>query len=232
MKSKPVIQFAILAILLAGNAVAQQTGLCGNAFVNPFGWGPFDYLNPIDHATKENIPTLEKHHFNINVQMGRSQGQTGSILGDLRFILRACPNHHPALNVLIKYHVRNQPLVPPTESVSCYLERASQFNPEDGMVYMLKGIYLARTGKNEQALTAYQRGLELVPDAADLHYNVGLLYAELGRLEKANEHAVRAYTLGAQLPGLKRKLIRLDAWNPDIATSAEVTATDHEEESQ
>ncbi len=210
---------ALLSGLLISSAVnAQEGAICGNPFVNPRGWGPWDYLDPMDRANPRHIPILEKHHFGPEVRAGR-RGMNGNadVLRDLRYILQACPNHHPALNVLLQYFLKTNRQVPVIDSPACYLDRARRFNPKDGNVRLLAGIYFARSGENEKALEAYREGLSLMPDSLDLNYNIGLLYAKLGRLAEANEHAVRAYQLGAQLPGLKRKLIRLDAWNPDIA---------------
>ena len=207
----------VLMLLSSSGVNAQDNAYCGNAFVNPRGWGPFDYLDPMEHANQRHIPTLEKHHFGPDVRAGR-RGMSGKydVIPDLDFILRACPNHHPALSVVLKHHVKKRPQVAPDKTAECYIQRAVQFRPDDGTVRMLAGIYYARSGVNDKALEAYSEGLALLPDSAELHYNIGLLYTKLGRLHEANEHAVRAYMLGAQLPGLKRKLIRLDAWNPDI----------------
>ena len=97
------------------------------------------------------------------------------------------------------------------------------FDPGDGVIKMLAGIYYSQTDRKDLALEKYKEGLQLMPDSAELNYNIGLLYSELGQWSKANEHAVKAYSLGSQLPGLKRRLIRNDAWNPDILESQVVT---------
>lgn len=215
--SMPSYIITILLVLAAATAgAAEDTRLCGNPFVNERGaGGPFDYLDPAARTNKQHIPTVEKYHFNYDVQTGR-RGQSGHILEDLDFILRYVPNHHRALYTLINYYLKHDPIVTHRRSAECYLERARVFNPEDGTVRMLAGIYYARQDKLEEAEQSYLEALELMPDSAELHYNLGLLYIERGNDAAANEHAVRAYSLGSQLPGLKRKLIRRKAWNPDI----------------
>lgn len=203
------------ALLLAFSSVyaEQDVSLCGNPFHNDRGVGPYDYLSPADRSNRNHIPTLEKHHFNMDVRTGR-RGQSSSVLKDLDFILTGCPNHHRALYTLINYHLKHDPVVPYTMSAACYLDRAARFNPDDGTVQMLAGIYNARRGKLQDAHESYLNAMALIPESSELHYNLGLLYLKMNEKQRANEHAVTAYRLGAQLPGLKRKLINTGAWDP------------------
>lgn len=221
-----IIWLAVLLAAMSGAQAEEDLGLCGNPFVNARGIGPFDYMSASDRNNPRYIPTLEKHHFNIDVQTGR-RGQSSHILKDLDFILRACPNHHRALYTLINYHLKHDPMVPFTESASCYIDRASRFRPDDGTVHMLSGIYHARINKLNDAQVAYERALELMPESSELHYNIGLLYMKKKKYTLANEHAVQAYRLGAQLPGLKRQLIRAGAWDPDAVPVPAPAAEQH-----
>ena len=52
----------------------------------------------------------------------------------------------------------------------------------------------------------YEQAIALMPNSPEPHYNLGLLYVDLGDLTKAAEQADRAYALGYPLDGLKRKL--------------------------
>lgn len=213
LRSNIITIFMILGTATA--SAVEPSGLCGNPFVGGGTGKVFDYLDPAARTNREHIPMLEKYHFNTDVQTGR-RGQSAHILQDLHFILTYCPNHHRAMYTLINYHLKHEPIVEHTRTLQCYFERAQIFNPEDGTVHMLAGIYYARLEDLEKAEESYLQALELMPDSAELHYNIGLLYLKRGDDAAANEHAVRAYSLGSQLPGLKRKLIQRRAWNPDI----------------
>jgi tetratricopeptide (TPR) repeat protein len=87
------------------------------------------------------------------------------------------------------------------------------------VVPAIYGVYLAKKGDREQALVQYKNALELVPDFAEAHYNIALLYADMKRYDLANEHAQEAYNLGVPLPGLRKRLQDLGVWKP-IATES------------
>jgi len=189
----------ILAMTLLGlcglcvsvGALAQDQNVCqGFAPLPPGGDFGLDYRI----KTPDNLHFLkmvEDYHFTPQVEQLVS-GSTGSILGDLSYVLRRYPNHHRALYALIRHH-RASPekfQFPP----ECHLRRAAALYPRDS------------------ALEQYQVGLDLFERSAELHYNLGLLYVDLENYPKAREHARRAYDLGYQLPGLRRKLEAVDYW--------------------
>jgi Tfp pilus assembly protein PilF len=93
-----------------------------------------------------------------------------------------------------------------------YFSAAVKFRPEDGTIRTLYGIFLHRKGQLDKALKQYEAALPLVPDSADLHYNLGLLYIQKNNYTKALEHAKKAYELGHPLPGLRNKLTDLGVW--------------------
>jgi hypothetical protein len=57
--------------------------------------------------------------------------------------------------------------------------------------------------------------VELMPDSAEAHYNLGLLYVRSGEYAEARTHAGRAYALGYPLPGLRDQLDRAGQWRSD-----------------
>jgi tetratricopeptide (TPR) repeat protein len=59
-----------------------------------------------------------------------------------------------------------------------------------------------------------EKALTLDPNSINAHYNLGLTYFETKQFELANEHAQRAYQLGASPPGLRDKLVRAKQWRP------------------
>jgi Tfp pilus assembly protein PilF len=194
--------------MLASPAQADVMDACGGLDNS---YGPWDYTNAAHRAQK--IPIVDQYHFNADVE-NLIQGQSGSIMGDLDYTLRAVPNHHRALYSVAKYQLAGGK----TEgfrTADCYFDRAMRFKPDDGMVYLVYGIYLQRRGKAAEAEQNYRRAVELAPDNAEVHYNVGLYYVGLKNYPLAREHAKRAYELGYTLPGLRRKLEQAGEWEED-----------------
>ena len=54
------------------------------------------------------------------------------------------------------------------------------------------GILLGGMGRTEEALTQYQKALQLNPDRADAYYNLGLLFEGMGRTDEALAHYQKA----------------------------------------
>lgn len=90
----------------------------------------------------------------------------------------------------------------------CYFQRAKVFAPEDKMVSAIFGIYLHRRGELDRALAEYKSAESSLSKYSDLAYNMGLLYFDLNEIEKAQEYAERARSLGYPLDGLSKKIER------------------------
>jgi tetratricopeptide (TPR) repeat protein len=71
---------------------------------------------------------------------------------------------------------------------------------------------LLKEGKRADALAHLQVAERNAGDSANVHYNLGLLYIDLKDYERSQEHARKAYELGAQLPGLRNKLAEAGKW--------------------
>lgn len=173
------------------------------------GFGPFDYTNP-EHRG-EPLSLVHSGHFDDKVER-LEVGISGKVLPDLDYTLRAFPNHHRALWALIRYYLEKRPYDDNIPKPECYLQRAINFKKGDGNVWMLFGNYLYKLGKKEQALQYYDNALKIMPQSAELHYNMGLLYTDMGRYQEAVSHAKQAYALGYPLPGLRNKLKREGQW--------------------
>jgi tetratricopeptide (TPR) repeat protein len=209
---------AAVAIPHPDPVFASRCGTLDNAY------GPFDYTNPKDVA--ERLPIVEQFHFNRNVESLIS-GQTSELLGaDLDYTLRAFPNHHRALYAMVRYTLRHKgERVPPGAHYpgECYLLRAVRFKPDDASVRGIYGVYLSAAGRSDEALAQYEMAAEFAPTNAEAHYNLGLLYRKLHRLDEALEHAKIAYRLGYPLQGLKNQLKRDGVWKAD--SDGEATAS-------
>lgn len=208
--SSPLV-IGLIFLFFVGAVHAED---CGDPFSN--GVGPFDYTNPADRRDPLRIPIVEKHHFNMDIQTLKG-GQTGAyIMTDLDYLLRAVPNHHRGLYTMARLYTSGVRTDGAKWSADCYFQRALHFRPTDGVVYMVYGIFLSKQGKFEEAIKNYRQAMKLLPESAELYYNMGLLYLDQKDYEKAMSFAEKAYALGYPLPGLKDSLKRKNAWNPSI----------------
>jgi hypothetical protein len=215
-----------LLALFGGGAMANPgmdvpgCGSLANAY------GPYDYTNPTH--VRDNLPIVEQYHFDRGVDALKGHAISGpdNLGGDIAYTLRAFPNHHRALDAMGRYQLREKqaPARGARYTAECWFERAMAFAPNDGVVHMVYGIYLARKGDKDAALARYLEALELLPDSAELHYNLGLLYAKLQRYDDALAEAHTAYALGFPLQGLKNQLARAGKWR-DPAPQADPATT-------
>ena len=186
---------------------ARVCGTLRNAF------GPFDYRT---HKNSDELWDVETNHFTRDVEnLVRSTrgGSHRAALADIDYLLRAFPNHHRGLFAVSRYQLKyGIPQNSRFRKLECYFDRAIRFAPDDGMVRMIYGIYLQKKGSLKGALSRYNEALKLMPNSAEVHYNLGLLYVKLKDYKAAKKHADKAYQIGYPLPGLKQQLIRLGVW--------------------
>ncbi len=174
------------------------------------GFGTFDYL--LRDQFKHQLRLVELAHFNDVVER-LVKGQSGTLMGDLDYTLRAWPNHHRALVSLMRYtQLKGAPPEKGYPPFECYVQRAIHFSSKDAVPRLLYGVYLHKLGYREKALQQYQEAEKLNPNNPDLHYNFGLLLVSLKKYEEAESHARKAYQAGYPLPGLKRQLSKLGYW--------------------
>lgn len=186
----------------------------------PSGFGPYDYT---DAAAWKNLDVVEKYHFDEGVRSFR-RGLNGSVWGDINYTLRAFPNHHLALEAMVRLlHQKDSYMtyerrkilyhrMPKEVNAKAYFEKAIKLSPQDYKTIFLYGIHLHKTKKYKEALKQYKAAESLGLVSADLSYNFGLLYLQLGSPEKALSYAKKAYAQGHPLPALREKLIKLNVW--------------------
>ena len=163
--------------------------------------------------TSEGFRSIESFHFDAEVE-SLTRGMTGSVGDDIDFLVRYVPNHHRGLGALVRLALRDKTPQPRglQISVECYLLRALEFKPSDVEVQKLYATYLARLGRNDEALVWFEQVEKLAPDDAVVAYNMGLLLTEKGEYERARAYAKRAYAGGLDFPGLRDKLARQGEW--------------------
>jgi Tfp pilus assembly protein PilF len=204
------VVFLVSAAALVGArpAVADEI-TCGS--LQNGGNGPFDYRG----ANRDSIERAELVHFTPDVEMLR-RGSTGTVGSDLSYVLAVSPNHHRALAAMMNYQFKTRSEQPTGArwSVPCYFERAMRFQPDDGAVRTLYGVYLMRLGKPSDAVAQFEKAASLGEDSGNLHYNLGLAYFDVGDYDKSLAEARKAYHMGFDLPGLRDKLTKAGKWPP------------------
>ena len=199
-----------LALLLvqAGGTFGQEE--CGPLRT---GFGPWDYTDP---RNERQLINVNGNHFNSNVR-NLIRGQTAQIGGDLDYTLRAFPNHHPALDAMLRLSAKERSERPrgTTFTVACYFDRAVRFKPDDPTVRLLYAKFLAGKKRHADALVHLREADQLDPDDANIKYNMGLALFELKRYDEAADQAQQAYKLGFPLQALRKKLESVGKWQPE-----------------
>ena len=192
---------------------AQAFDVCGSLENS---YGPYDYRTQRSH-----LAIVEKFHLSQSIVM-LDKRRSANLGGNLDYTLRASPNHPVALSAMANLSLREKTDRPPgaSFSVDCYFDRAIRFAPTDGTVYMLYGNWLFKTGKRDKAIAEYQIAEKYAEDNANLHYNLGLVYFDVGDYDKALAQAHLAYDLGFQLQGLRKKLTDAGKWRDEAPKAA------------
>ena len=154
------------------------------------------------------LSTVEAYHLQQGFDKMRDK-RFGPAKSEFDFILRYFPNHPRAILAMTE-------LCQAWKDSKCdldsYFSKAISVNPNSPGVYLTKGMYEQKNKKLKEAVESYKRALEIDPNSANVHYNLGLAYVELRQYALGNEHAQRAYALGWQLPGLRSKLTAVGEW--------------------
>ena len=95
-----------------------------------------------------------------------------------------------------------------------YLQQAVKARPTDPSVYSALAVFHRRQKDLNKARDILLEGDKAVGGtSAEINYNLGLIYIELGNVDAAVVRAHRAYEQGYPLPGLRTKLQRMGKWD-------------------
>lgn len=212
MNALPITLFRVAtALLLVGlqclSAAHAQESACGS-FENNY--GPYDY-----RTDRDRLPIVDKHHFfdSVRALTFKTDG-SGTLAGHLQYVLRAFPNHHPALVATVRYGQRMKSRKPPEfdYSIDCYFERALRFRRDDYIARLLFADYLGKTGRVNEAVEQIPYAKNLAKDNPLTQYSIGMLYFELGRYDEALMQAHEAMAMGVDNPDLKNRLTSVNRW--------------------
>lgn len=209
----------ILAAMLLWPCVAAAQdaapSACGNPFRNHF--GPFDYRS----ATPENRNLVEHVHFTPGVESLTKPANTtfAGMAQDVAYTLHVFPNHHRALITMTRLGERHKSDQPPGAgfSVECYYDRAVRFAPDDTVVRALYARFLVKRDRRPQALQQMALATEQAQDRPLSHYDLGLVYLEMGEHELALAQAHKAKRLGLEnRPQLEEALRKAGKWRDPV----------------
>jgi tetratricopeptide (TPR) repeat protein len=215
LRPRPWVTVALLASFAWTSVCAQLAARRGGENPNhPCGMIYTQHVGPFDYRTqRDELKIVEDFHFTPKVEMLMA-GQSGFIGGDLDYTLKASPNHHRALLALVRWTERSRSDKTTGQQfpVECYFDRAIRFKPDDTVVRALYAQFLHKRKRTADALTQLQAGVEHAGDNAFSHYNLGLVYLELGEYERALAQAHKAASLGFPRTELKAQLVKLGKW--------------------
>ncbi|MEF9995263.1 MAG: tetratricopeptide repeat protein [Burkholderiaceae bacterium] len=175
-------------------------------------------LNNNYYAAPGNTDLMQLLRNNEETHLGKAKADLATgrphrieyAIADFDYILTRWPNHPQALLGLFDAARR----LKRPQLFQRYSKAAIEVAPEAAPTYVIIGAYLMRQGNAKDAEPMLAKALELNPESINAHYNLGLLYAQTQRLEQANRHAQKAYSMGHPMPGLRKRLEAAGAWKP------------------
>jgi tetratricopeptide (TPR) repeat protein len=198
----------LLLMLFHAPYSLAQTGpqQCGDPFKNHY--GPWDFRT----ARKEDLRVVQDAHFTPRIE----KLQPGErILGDdISYTLSVFPNHHRALLAMSRLAEREKTSKPEKSyhTVDCWFDRAVRYRPDDTVARVLYAQYLTRARRTDDAQAQLEQATVHAKDNPFSHYNIGLLYFELGNHERALQQAHKAMALGMPRTDLADMLKRDGKW--------------------
>ena len=192
----------------AGTKLAAQPNPCGASLETNDGFGPYDY-----RVNKNKLPIVENAHFTPGVEQFFER-KTSYFGADIGYTLFRFPNHHRALEAMMRLSKREQTDKPrgATYTLECYFERALRFQGDDVIARMLYAEFLVQRARSDDALKQLQFIRDVAGENAMTHYNLGMIYVDAKRNDIALAEAHKAMALGLQWPGLKERLLKVGAW--------------------
>ncbi len=205
------LAFAVGGLAAMAATAAEAPSACGPVAI-PMHYGPYDYVT--EHGR---LVIVENAHFTPKVE-ALIAGESGYLGNDLTYTLEASPNHHRALAAVTRLGQRTRSEQPPHlgNTIECYFDRAIRFRPRDTVVRGLYAVYLQQRSRIPEAIQQLDIASSLAEDNGMSHFNIGLVYLEVGAHEAALREAHLAAQLGYDNPVLEDKLKALNRWKEPV----------------
>lgn len=207
------------ALLLWQSLACAQANLAGCGSLENH-YGPFDYRTERHGKLK----IVEQYHFTPNVE-SLIAGNSGSLGGELSYTLATSPNHHRALMAMVRLGEKLKSPQPTGAkySVECFFERALRFRSDDSTVKLIYATFLIKNGREADAIKQLEVAAAAAGDNAFTQYNVGMIYFDIKRYDRALAQAHRAYGLGFEMPELRNQLQSVGKWTDPVAQAQDAT---------
>ncbi len=138
-----------------------------------------DAIVEFAQAVKLSINTHKYHRHLHQTYIATRRGRQG--ISFYKGLVRKNPKNSVVHYWLGRYYMASRQLEPAVREA----KKASIFAPNDEHPYILLGHVLARLNRDKEALEAYLKADELVPDVAIVKLGIGNIYFESGEHDKA-----------------------------------------------
>ena len=189
-------------------------------------FGPLDFrgINPQDKRV------VEQYHFDMELRtflsgrlVGRNRAGTSEVVGGFDYVLKAIPNHPTALLVMEQLGRKLKSENPQNNELplECYYLRAFMIAPDDPVVRLMYGIYLAYRGRVDEAKYNLDLGDDGLRAQAAMQHQIGLTNIELKRYEKAQLNALRIRRAAFALKSVEQQLKAAKRWDENLVLPAD-----------
>ena len=139
----------------------------------------------------EVYPQFTEAHNNLGTiyqelnQFDRAEAEFQKVLGDAAYPTRELAYYNLAGLYVVEGRL---------ELAYANIQKALQIKPRYALAQNRKGMILERMGKIDEAVTAYEQAVKVVPDDNQFSFNLGSAYVKAGETAKARELFIKLAT--------------------------------------
>lgn len=158
----------------AWNGVGLAQSLKGNLQESAKAFEKCLEINPGFTEARNNLGSIYQE---LN-QLDKAEAEFQKALFDKTYLYHELPYYN-----LARLYVLQGKLDAALDNV----EKAIKFKPRLAMAHNLKGIILDKQGKPEEAVSAYEQAVRVVPDDVQFGFNLGVSYFGIGNYDRAKD---------------------------------------------